>query len=119
MGDDLIDIAMSYIEDDEPVRTTWQSANLSAGPFIAVEEPYEPIEFVTPLQNIGRLADTISNSIYSLGNNLAGISYQPSTEEERQAYRQFVKSERKRQEKEKNYEQFQEFTRILERTYYN
>lgn len=96
MGDDLIDIAMSYIE-DESMNTIWR-----------------PVQ-----QSIGRLADTIFNSIYSLGNNLTSISYQPPTEEEREAYRQFVKAERKRQEKEENYKQFQEFTRILERTYYN
>lgn len=121
MGDDLSDIAMSYIENDEPIRTTWQPVSVS--PYIAVEEPegYRPAEVVVPTPDFisARLADTISSSIYSLGNNLASISYQPSTEEERQAYERFVKAEKKRQEKERNYEQFQKFTRILERTYYN
>lgn len=120
MGDDLIDLAMSYIE-DEPMNTIWQP--ISTSQYIAVEEPegYRPAEVVAPTQNIlnARLANTIASSVYSLGNNLASISYQPPTEEERQAYERFVKAEQKREEKERNYKQFKEFTRMLERTYYN
>ena len=41
------------------------------------------------------------------------------TEERSDAFQQFIKAERKRQEKEENYEQFKEFTRMLERTYCN
>ena len=41
------------------------------------------------------------------------------TEERSDAFQQFIKAEKKREEKERNYKEFKEFTRMLERTYCN
>ena len=41
--------------------------------------------------------------------------YSPTSD----AFQQFIKAEQKREEKERNYKEFKEFTRMLERTYCN